>query len=214
MRTIHRIGRRTFAVCLILAAPLASAQARGESVQAAQVQDARVQEFVVEAPQAQGAGTPDSETFLEPGHYVWKPDPAASGPVKIVVSIPLQIAYVFKGRTLIGTSSVSTGLPGYDTPTGAFPILAKEVDHHSSLYDDAPMPFMQRLTWDGVALHAGKVTGQPASHGCVRLPLGFARKLYAETSLGAQVVIIDEAPLSADQAFAARAPTDMFASAQ
>jgi lipoprotein-anchoring transpeptidase ErfK/SrfK len=169
----------------------------------------------VQNAELQGGGTIEAaQTFLEPGHFVWKPDPSASGPVKVVVSLPLQVAYVFKGRILIGTSSVSTGLPGYDTPTGAFPILAKDVDHRSSLYEDAPMPYMQRLTWDGVALHGGKVTGQPASHGCVRLPLAFAKKLYAETSLGAEVVIIDEAPLSSEEAFAARPPSDQYAYSQ
>ena len=132
--------------------------------------------------------------------------------MRVVVSIPLQVAYVFRGSTLIGASSVSTGVAGYDTPTGTFPILEKAATHHSSIYDNAPMPYMQRLTWDGVALHAGKVTGQPASHGCVRLPMAFARKLFAETRLGADVVVTDEAPLSADQALAFLAPAGMLAS--
>jgi hypothetical protein len=129
---------------------------------------------------------------LKPGQFVWRPENAADGPVKIVVSLPLQRAFVLRGGVPIGVSTVSTGQPGYDTPAGIFTILEKQVDHRSSLYDDAPMPYMQRLTWDGVALHAGKVTGQPESHGCIRLPLRFAKLLYAVTTKGATVVVTDE----------------------
>jgi lipoprotein-anchoring transpeptidase ErfK/SrfK len=131
---------------------------------------------------------------LKPGHWVWRPELAPAGPVEIVVSIPLQKAYVYRGGTLIGATTVSTGMPGYDTPTGRFSILQKREKHFSNLYDNAPMPFMQRLTWDGVALHAGAIPGEPASHGCVRLPKTFAAKLYAATELGATVMIVDDAP--------------------
>ena len=139
---------------------------------------------------------------LEPGEFVLQPEVAPDGAVEVVVSIPLQTAYVFRSGTLIGVSTVSTGKPGHDTPTGTFSILQKKKDHRSNLYDDAPMPFMQRLTWDGIALHAGAIPGYPASHGCVRLPKVFARKLYDATRLGASVHIIDEAPSSAAGALA------------
>jgi lipoprotein-anchoring transpeptidase ErfK/SrfK len=198
-RTITPIVRRTFVAASILLLPLAAEAA--DVVQTEQVQRMQILTEAVQTAQVQ-PGLEPSATFLDPGKFVWRSDPSASGPIRIVVSLPLQIAYVFKGSTLIATSSVSTGMPGHDTPTGTFPILAKEIDHKSNIYDDAPMPFMQRLTWDGVALHAGKVTGQPASHGCVRLPPGFAKKLFAETSLGAQVVVTDDAPLSAEDALA------------
>jgi lipoprotein-anchoring transpeptidase ErfK/SrfK len=112
----------------------------------------------------------------------------------VLVSLPLQLAFVWRGSTLVGVSSVSTGVAGYDTPTGNFTILEKDRDHHSNLYDDAPMPWMLRLTWDGVALHGGKVTGEPASHGCVRLPAAFAKKLFEITDLGASVSVIDDVP--------------------
>ena len=82
-------------------------------------------------------------------------------------------------------------MPGHDTPTGTFTILQKRRTHFSNIYDNAPMPFMQRLTWDGIALHAGQIPGTPASHGCVRLPTAFARHLFGETSLGARVYIVD-----------------------
>jgi hypothetical protein len=131
---------------------------------------------------------------LKPGHWVWRPELAPDGPVEIVVSIPLQIAYVYRGGTLIGATTVSTGMPGHDTPTGRFSVLQKREKHFSNLYDNAPMPHMQRLTWDGIALHAGAIPGEPASHGCVRLPKTFAAKLYGITDLGTTVMIVDEAP--------------------
>jgi lipoprotein-anchoring transpeptidase ErfK/SrfK len=131
---------------------------------------------------------------VSPGHYVWRDDASAAGPVRIVVSIPLQLAFIWRGGALVGVSSVSTGVAGYDTPTGTFPILEKDRDHHSNLYDDAPMPWMLRLTWDGVALHAGKVTGEPASHGCVRLPAAFAKKLFEIADVGATVSVVDDVP--------------------
>jgi lipoprotein-anchoring transpeptidase ErfK/SrfK len=131
---------------------------------------------------------------LDPGDFVWRPQASQEGPVEIVVSLPLQLAYVYRGGTLIGATTVSTGKPGHETPTGSFEILQKRREHYSNLYDNAPMPFMQRLTWDGIALHAGQIPGQPASHGCVRLPMAFARHLFGVTQLGANVHIIDAAP--------------------
>jgi len=138
---------------------------------------------------------------LKPGHWVWRPELAADGPVEVVVSIPMQIAYIYRGGTLIGATTVSTGMTGHDTPTGRFEILQKRKEHYSNLYDNAPMPFMQRLTWDGIALHGGAIPGRPASHGCVRLPHKFAAKLFEATELGATVVVVNEAP-SAEAAYA------------
>src|SRR3546814_18004653 len=80
-----------------------------------------------------------------------------------------------------------------ETPTGIFTILQKKVDHKSNLYDDAPMPYMQRLTWSGIAMHAGNLPGYPASHGCIRLPLAFAEHLYGVTQLGLTVIITQSA---------------------
>jgi hypothetical protein len=153
------------------------------------------------SPKAELVSIEERVGNLKPGHWVWKPELAAEGPVEIVVSIPLQIAYIYRGGTLIGATTVSTGQPGNDTPVGRFNILQKREKHFSNLYDNAPMPFMQRLTWDGIALHGGQIPGYPASHGCVRLPHKFAAKLFAATNLGATVVIVDEAP-SAEAAYA------------
>jgi len=152
------------------------------------------------APAVDGDMTARIEA-LNPGAFVWHPERATAGPIEIVVSIPRQIAYVYRGGQLIGATTVSTGRPGHRTPTGTFPILEKDRDHRSNRYNDAPMPFMQRLTWDGIALHAGAIPGHPASHGCVRLPLAFARELYSVTRVGAVVHITDEAP-SAETALA------------
>lgn len=130
---------------------------------------------------------------LKPGEYLWMPELAPAGPLVIVISLPQQLGYVYRNGVRIGVTTVSTGKPGYETPTGVYSILQKHREHHSNRYDDAPMPFMQRLTWDGVALHAGRVPGTPASHGCIRLPETFARKLFEVTVNGMLVVVADQA---------------------
>ena len=129
------------------------------------------------------------------------PQEALADGVLMVVSIPSQRIFVFKDGQPWDSAPVSTGRPGHATPTGVFPILQKGVHHRSNLYSNAPMPFMQRLTWDGIALHAGQIPGRPASHGCVRLPLDFARQLFAVTQVGASVHIIEQSP-SAGEALA------------
>ncbi len=138
---------------------------------------------------------------LLPGEYLWTPELAPVGPVLVLVSLPEQRAYVYRNGVRIGVTTASTGKPGYETPTGVFTVLQKKREHYSNLYDDAPMPFMQRLTWDGIALHAGRNPGYPASHGCVRLPEAFAEKLYDVTTRGMTVVITDDparVPMLAD----------------
>ncbi|MDF1658585.1 MAG: L,D-transpeptidase family protein [Verrucomicrobiales bacterium] len=126
---------------------------------------------------------------LQPGQYEWQPQNAPTGPLLIVVSIDDQVAYVYRNGTEIGRSTVSTGRPGKETPTGVFTILEKRKEHESSIYKGAQMPNMQRLTWTGIAIHAGDLPGYPASAGCIRLPLKFSELLFAETALGATVAI-------------------------
>jgi hypothetical protein len=143
-----------------------------------------------------------SPSTLRPGQYVWfdeaQPVSAAlgagldDGAISMIVSIPQQLIFVYRGGTLVGVSTVSTGKPGKATPTGSFTILQKNRHHRSNLYSNAPMPWMQRLTWDGIALHGGHLPGYPASHGCIRLPAGFARQLFAMTRLGGQVSVVNE----------------------
>lgn len=132
---------------------------------------------------------------LKPGEFIWAPQVAPEGPMLIVISLQRQLAFVYRNGVVIGVSTVSTGTPGRETPTGIFTVLQKDIDHKSNLYSNAPMPFMQRLTWGGIALHAGKLPGFPASHGCVRLPTGFAKLLYRVTARGMTVVITKDAPV-------------------
>jgi len=108
-----------------------------------------------------------------------------------VASITEQVAYVYRNGIRIARSSVSTGRPGHRTPTGVFTILEKEVHHTSSIYKGAEMPYMERVTWGGIALHAGDLPGYPDSHGCVRLPLEFSKLLFGVTMKGATVIIAD-----------------------
>lgn len=126
---------------------------------------------------------------LKPGEFTWHPERSPAGPVAIVVSIPDQRVHVYRNSIRIGVSTCSTGKPGHETPTGVFTILQKDKDHRSSTYNNAPMPNMNRLTWDGIALHAGKLPGYPASHGCVRLPMAFSEKLFGVTHVGTPVII-------------------------
>lgn len=128
---------------------------------------------------------------LKPGEFHWQADGASTGSVLVAVSIPDQKLYAYRNGALFAVSTVSTGKPGHATPSGAFPIMGKHREHYSNLYNNAPMPFMQRLTQDGIALHAGKLPGYPASHGCIRLPLAFARLLFGVTQRGDMVVVTD-----------------------
>ena len=133
---------------------------------------------------------------LRPGQFAWEPETAPSGPLLVLVSLTEQVARVYRNGIEIGISSVSSGRAGHATPTGVFTILQKARVHHSSTYDEASMPYTERLTWDGVALHAGGVPGYPSSHGCVHLPLAFAELLFGVTQVGTTVVIAEahEAP--------------------
>ncbi|MEQ1539558.1 MAG: L,D-transpeptidase family protein [Sphingorhabdus sp.] len=127
---------------------------------------------------------------LKPGQYVWEKRANDVKDLRIVAVIDIQRIYVFDGGTLVAFSTMSTGKKGHSTPTGAFKILQKNVDHKSNLYSNAPMPYMQRLTWDGIALHAGHIPGYPASHGCLRLPLPFAKALYGITKMDQPVIVL------------------------
>ncbi|GAB4522247.1 MAG: L,D-transpeptidase family protein [Roseibium sp.] len=116
-------------------------------------------------------------------------NPVSEAPLHMLVSLNEQQIKVYRGADLIETSPISSGMRGYSTPTGVFSILEKRRKHFSNLYNNAPMPFMQRLTWSGIALHVGKLPGRPASHGCIRLPRTFAESLYGMTDRGMHVVI-------------------------
>ncbi len=126
---------------------------------------------------------------LKPGEWVWAPEIAPTGPIMVVVDLSTQVATVYRNGLRIGVSTVSTGKKGHETPTGVFKVSFKEIDHRSSIYNNARMPYTQRFTMDGVALHAGGLPGYPESHGCVHLPLAFAKLLYGATSVGMTIVV-------------------------
>ncbi len=119
---------------------------------------------------------------------------AEKDPLQIIVSLKNQHLSVYRGGQQIAESNISSGKPGHDSPTGIFSVLQKNRHHRSNIYSNAPMPYMQRLTWSGIALHASNsVPAYPASHGCIRLPNRFARKLFSLDTRGAHVIIEEEA---------------------
>lgn len=130
---------------------------------------------------------------LKPGQWVWAPEIAPKGPITVYVDLSSQVATVYRNGVRIGVSTVSTGKPGHETPAGVFTILQKDAKHRSSTYNNAPMPYQERLTWDGVALHAGGLPGYPESHGCIHLPLEFSRLLFGITELGGTVIVAGQA---------------------
>jgi len=142
-----------------------------------------------------GTAVPPITHPLDPQAYTWYPERAPAGPVLVFISIPRQEAVVYRNGIRIGRAAVSTGRAGHETPTGVFQILEKDREHYSTKYNGAPMPYMERLTWDGVALHTGFNPGQPDSHGCVRLPDGFARELFGVTKTGGTVIVSNSAKL-------------------
>lgn len=131
------------------------------------------------------------KSYFKAGDYIWTKAKLPEGSTDVVISLSRQIAYVYHGGDLVAASSISTGKPGHITPVGRFPIMEKDRDHKSNKYSDAPMPYMQRLTDYGIALHGGNLPGHPASHGCIRLPMAFAKKLYALTDIDDMVYIED-----------------------
>ena len=126
---------------------------------------------------------------LKPGEYVWASSAPSAGDARIVVDLLTQMAYVYRGDRLLGASTMSSAKTGHITPYGYWSILEKRPFYRSKKYDNAPMPFMQRIDDYGIAFHGGVNPGYPASHGCMRLPIKFAEKLYGVTKLGTKVII-------------------------
>jgi lipoprotein-anchoring transpeptidase ErfK/SrfK len=162
---------------------------------APQIATVTVPEELIPAPAPTNVASPEPQPTAPPAPApplaaAEPPLPSSNG-LKVVVSIPEQTAYVLDDGKVVARSPVSTGKRGHETPTGTFRILQKKVHHRSTTYDNAPMPYMQRLTWSGVALHAGALPGYPASHGCIRLPRKFAKKLYGMTSHATLVTVTD-----------------------
>jgi len=196
------VVRRALAGALLLATPLGTAHATFETAEdkaaAADAADlARSDmEFVFE------------RSFLENGRYLWRKGREGALVTRVVIDLADQMAFAYSDDELIGVSTISSGTDERPTPTGVFPILEKKRMHRSIKYDNAPMPYMQRLDDYGVALHAGHLPGFPASHGCVRLPPAFAAKLFAATSVGTVVMIGDRAQRGPDTRQAESEPAE------
>ena len=126
---------------------------------------------------------------LKPGQFLWRSVPESAGSERLVISLSDQLAYLYRGDELVAVAKTSTGTDNRPTPTGIFSVLDKKPFYRSKKYDNAPMPWMQRIDRFGIALHGGYNPGYPASHGCIRLPSEFAKKLYAVTDLGTPVII-------------------------
>jgi hypothetical protein len=125
------------------------------------------------------------------------PEKVPEGPLQVIISVKQQRLTVYANGRPIAQSPVSTGVPGHPTPMGVFSVIQKQIYHESNLYSSAPMPYMQRITWSGVAMHQGVVPGHPASHGCIRLPREFAQRLWRLTKVGTRVIITqDEAQIT------------------
>lgn len=127
--------------------------------------------------------------WLTPGNFVWAEAVPTEGAPRIVIDLLTQTAYAYKGDALVGAASISSAKQGMVTPLGFWKVQEKRPMYRSKKYGNAPMPFMQRIDEYGIALHGGANPGYPASHGCVRMPMKFAEKLYSLTKLGTEVVI-------------------------
>lgn len=126
---------------------------------------------------------------LKKGEFTWAPELSPQGPILVTVSLDEQRAYTYRNGILIGVSTVSSGKPGHETPTGVFHTILKDAKHRSSKYNNASMPYTQKFTQYGVALHAGGLPGYPSSHGCVHLPSEYARLLFNVAPMGMTVVV-------------------------
>jgi len=142
------------------------------------------------APQAyQDAVAAFGPLAMKPGEYKWAATMPQAGEPKVVIDLLTQLFYVYRGETLIGVATISSGKKGKETPLGFWSVMTKKKKGFSRKYDNAPMPFMQMYDPKGIAFHAGPNPGFPASHGCVRLPLKFAEKVFGVTQVGTKVVI-------------------------
>ena len=126
---------------------------------------------------------------LKPGDFRWAENVPQTGEPRVVIDLLSQLFYIYRGDQLVGVATISSGKKGRETPLGFWSVMYKKVKGYSRKYDNAPMPFMQMYDPKGIAFHAGANPGFPASHGCVRLPLKFAEKLFSVTQVGTKVVI-------------------------
>src|ERR1700716_4248759 len=136
-------------------------------------------------PRRQKSRRHQAKKIEAPGKESVKPQ----GPLIIAISIDRQNLRIYDANGFYAETPISTGMRGHPTPMGVFRVIQKHKFHHSNIYSGAPMPYMQRITWSGVAMHAGMLPGYPASHGCIRMPMAFAMKMWNWTKMGARVVV-------------------------
>lgn len=137
----------------------------------------------------EAASSTFGEINLKPGDFLWASTIPAQGETRIVVDLLTQTAFVYRGEQVVGITTISSGKKGRETPLGFWSVLRKQKVYRSRKYQNAPMPFAQIIDDHGIALHGGALPGYPASHGCVRLPIKFAEKLFSLTQMGSKVVI-------------------------
>jgi lipoprotein-anchoring transpeptidase ErfK/SrfK len=194
-------GKRYFfaAMALAFATPALPALAADNSAQAIQTAERAVRQARQDMRAVFG------QTTLRPGQFKWREGHASSEVTRVVLDLSRQMAFAYGDEGLIAISTISSGDKNHLSPVGVYPIMEKKRMHRSIRYDNAPMPFMQRINDGGVALHAGHLPGYPASHGCVRLPPAFAAKLFAATDVGTTVFLAEpEGPPSRNVRVAAR----------
>ena len=126
---------------------------------------------------------------MAPGDFRWAASIPEAGETRVVIDLLTQLFYVYRGEQLVGVATISSGKKGDETPLGFWAVMLKKKKGYSRKYDNAPMPFMQMYDHKGIAFHAGPNPGYPASHGCVRLPLKFAERLFGLTKIGTKVII-------------------------
>ena len=166
----------------LMAAPTpASANGWDESAEARQTAATAAWQSLETLEEAFGVSS------ISNGKYRWKD--GRDRATRVVVNLNTQMLFVYDGSEMIAASTISSGRESNPTPTGIFPIMEKNRHHRSNKYNDAPMPYMQRLDTYGIALHAGDLPGYPASHGCIRLPKEFAARLFKATEVGTEVLV-------------------------
>ena len=191
-RSVGTLHKLTIAVTAILAgcATAPTGNVAGSKAAATASNEMPYRWTLGNAPQAHKDMVAEFKRFgLKPGEFVWAAAAPAEGDTRIVVDLLTQMTYVYRGDKLLGASSMSSARTGHITPYGNWTILEKRPFYRSKKYDNAPMPFMQRIDEYGIAFHGGVNPGYPASHGCIRLPMKFAQKLYSVTKLGTKVII-------------------------
>jgi lipoprotein-anchoring transpeptidase ErfK/SrfK len=183
----QRVFSGRFAYAAMVAASIVSAAPAGAAVYWTDDDPMAPREMMV--PDAPPAARVKKPRHIGVSEKMPKENARPVGPVVIAISIQHQSLHVYDANGLFAQSAVSTGIVGHPTPMGVFSVIQKQKWHESNIYSGAPMPFMQRITWSGIALHAGVVPGHPASHGCIRMPSAFAVKMYGWTRMGARVII-------------------------